>query len=73
MRNALVAAAKGSVALALLVPLGGAAASASVPVGHPVLRDCSKENNPSAMVCRSSEEAKARLDQLMKSAPHPGK
>jgi hypothetical protein len=71
MRNALVAAAKGSVALALLVPVGGAAAA--VPPGQPVPRDCSKEKNPSAMVCRSSQETKGRLDQLMKGAPHPGK
>ena len=70
MRNALVAAAKGSIALALLVPLGGAAAA--VPGRQVSPRECSKDNNPAAVMCRGSQEAQGRLDQLMKGA-HPGK
>lgn len=70
MRNALVAAATGSIALALLVPIGGAAAA--VPGRQVSPRECAKDNSPAAAMCRASQEVQGRLDPLMKGA-HPGK
>lgn len=65
MRRLMIPLATGITALALHVPLAGAAA----PARYPAPRNCPKDDRPMSMACRTQGDAMDRVDQLLAKAP----